>query len=309
MNTIFMGTPDFAVPSLGKILSAGYTVSAVFTKPDKPKGRGLKSGESAVKTAAVQCGLRVYQPQTLKDNETAALLADMQPDVIVVVAYGKILPVEILDIPKYFCVNVHASLLPKYRGAAPVQWSVINGEKITGITSMLMNEGLDTGDILETKETCIGENETAGELYKRLSHLGGEVLLQTLKGLENGSLKPRKQDDRYASYAPALGREHCRIDWNEPASAVHNKIRGLYPFLTATAFLEDKMLKIHSARLSDEAGSGEPGEVLDSGRILTVACGDGKAIILETLQAEGKRAMPAADFLRGHKIARSSRFK
>ena len=227
MNIVFMGTPDFAVPCLRALLDAGYPVTGVFTQPDKPKGRGYQLAPPPVKEFALTQNLPVFQPKTMRDGEALEQLKGCNPDLIVVVAYGKLLPKEVLELPRFGCINVHASLLPKYRGAGPVQWSIINGEEKTGVTTMYMAEALDTGDMLESASLEIGENETADELMERLSHLGAELLISTVKKAEEGTLKPIPQDESLSSYVSMLDKEMARLDFNKPAKEVHNLIRGL----------------------------------------------------------------------------------
>ncbi|MGN0542729.1 MAG: methionyl-tRNA formyltransferase [Acutalibacteraceae bacterium] len=301
MRIVFMGTPDFAVPCLQKLIDCGHEISGVFTQPDKPKGRHGVMTPPPVKELALKNGLTVYQPVKMKDRTALEMLRQAAPELVIVVAYGKILPKEILELPKYGCINIHASLLPKLRGAAPIQWSVINGFEKTGVTSMQMDEGLDTGDMLIKKETEIGENETAGELHDRLSLLGAQVLEETLCALEKGELKPVKQNHSEFTYAPMLSKELSPIDWNLSAQEVHNKIRGLSPWPSASARLGEKNVKIHRSVLTDEKG-GLPGEIIEAGKRLVVSCGDGKCIEILEIQAENKKAMSAADFLRGNPV-------
>ena len=233
MRTVFMGTPDFAVPCLQRLFDCGCEVCGVFTQPDKPKGRHGVLTAPPVKELALKMGVPVFQPTKMRDGTALEMLKSVQPELVIVVAYGKILPKEILDYPKYGCINIHASLLPKLRGAAPIQWSVINGCKVTGVTSMQMDEGLDTGDMLISREIEIGENETAGELHDRLSALGADVLEETLEALKKGELKPVKQNDAEFTYAPMLSKELSPVDWSLSAREVHNKIRGLSPWPSA----------------------------------------------------------------------------
>lgn len=302
-----MGTPDFAVPCLQKLIDCGHEISGVFTQPDKPKGRHGVMTPPPVKELALKNGLTVYQPVKMKDGTALEMLRQADPELVIVVAYGKILPKEILELPKYGCINIHASLLPKLRGAAPIQWSVINGFEKTGVTSMQMDEGLDTGDMLIKKETAIGENETAGELHDRLSLLGAQVLEETLCALEKGELKPVKQNHSEFTYAPMLSKELSPIDWNLSAQEVHNKIRGLSPWPSASARLGEKNVKIHRSVLTDVKG-GLPGEIIEAGKRLVVSCGDGKCIEILEIQAENKKAMSAADFLRGNPVKTGERF-
>ena len=301
MDIVFMGTPEFAVPCLERLISDGHNVKGVFTQPDKPKGRGHKMQFPPVKECAVDAGIPVYQPLKMKDGEAISILENLNPELIIVVAYGKILPKEILDYPKYGCINMHASILPRYRGAAPIQWSVLNGEKISGVTAMQMDVGLDTGDMLLTKTVEIDENETAGELHDKLSVLGADVMSETIDLLLKGELKPEKQDDSESNYAPMLSKDLCPIDWNESAQKVHNKVRGLSPWPVATAKLGEKTIKIHKTAVSGRCNA-TPGEVVVSDKKLIVACGESTSVEIIVLQTEGKKAMNASDFLRGNPI-------
>lgn len=304
MKVVYMGTPDFAVLPLESILAAGHEVAGVFTQPDKPKGRGYELAPPPVKVCALARGLTVYQPQTLKDGAALEILRALQPDVIVVAAYGKILPKEIIHLPKYGCINIHASLLPKYRGAAPIQRCILEGEAQTGVTVMYMDEGLDTGDMLIKESTPIGPDETAGSLHDRLAQMGAALIADALSLLENGTAPREKQDGSLSCYASMLDKSISRIDWNKTSLQVHNQVRGLNPWPSASAVLNGKTVKIHKTKCS--AMAGEPGTVL-SIEPLTVACSDGAVEILE-LQLEGKKRMNAADFLRGHKISPGQRF-
>lgn len=308
MDVVFMGTPVFAVPCLKRLMSDGHNVKGVFTQPDKPKGRGHKMQFPPVKECAVEAGIPVYQPLTMKNGEALSVLENLNPELIIVVAYGKILPKGILDFPKFGCINMHASVLPRYRGAAPIQWCVLNGEKLSGVTAMQMDVGLDTGDMLLTKTVEIGENETAGELHDKLSELGAEVMSETIDLLLNGKLSPEKQDDAESNYAPMLSKDLCPIDWNESALKVHNKIRGLSPWPVATAKLGDKTIKIHKSVVSDKH-NGQPGEVVVSDKKLVISCGESTSIEILVLQAEGKKAMNASDFLRGNPIEKGTILK
>ena len=307
MDIVFMGTPDFAVKALEKLYESGaHNVKAVFTQPDKPKGRGYKLVPPPVKTLALEHGTPVYQPQSLKKeaDEYISVLKECAPDCIVVAAYGKLLPKEVLDIPKYGCINVHGSLLPKYRGAAPIQWAVINGEKITGVTTMLTDIGLDTGDILLKKETEIGENETAGELFDRLAEMGAELLKETIEALERGELKPIKQNEAEATKCGMIKKEYGHIDFSRGKDAVHNLVRGMNPWPCAYAMLEGEAVKIWKTRHSDaEPSRGEPGLILRADRFngILVDCGDGVIEILE-LQFPGAKRMDAASAVLGHKM-------
>lgn len=299
MNIVFMGTPDFAVPSLKALMDdERHTVTAVYTQPDKPVGRKKILTAPPVKRLAEENGIKVYQPITFKDEQTVEELKALSPDVIAVIAYGKLLPQSVLDIPRYGCINIHGSLLPKLRGAAPVQRSVINGDFETGVTSMLMNEGLDMGDMLLTEKVSILPDETAGELFDRLAPLGADLLLKTLEELENGTVSPKKQEDSQSTYAAMLSKEEAVIDWNMPASSVHNKVRGMNPWPVAFTSINGKKLKIYKTVISGQ--SGKSGSVI-SVNPPTVACGDG-SVELKEVQIEGKKRMSAEEFFRGQRI-------
>lgn len=294
-----MGTPDFAVPALEKLAqSPDYTVAAVFTQPDKPKGRKMVMTPPDVKVCAEKLGIPVFQPSSMRSEEAYNSLKELNPDVIVVAAYGQILPKAVLDLPKFGCVNIHGSLLPKYRGAAPIQQSVLDGEKVTGVTTMLMDVGLDTGDILLKAETEIGENETAGELFDRLAILGGELIVETLDKLKKGEITPQKQDESLATHTSKISKELCPIDFNKSAFEVHNKVRGLNPWPVAVTEIAGKTVKVYSTRVTDL--SGEPGTIL-SLKPFVVACGD-KSVELIEIQPQGKKRMTAQAFLAGHKL-------
>ena len=301
MRIVFMGTPEFAVPCLQKLIDCGHEVTGVFTQPDKPKGRHGILTPPPVKELAVENSIKVYQPVKMRDGEALEMIKEANPELIIVVAYGKILPKEILEYPQYGCINIHASLLPKLRGAAPIQWSVINGFDKTGVTSMQMDEGLDTGDMLIKGEIEISQNETAGELHDRLSLLGAEILEKTINKLLDGNLSPEKQNHDEFTYAPMLSKELSPIDWNLSAKEIHNKIRGLSPWPSANAKLCGKTVKIHKSVLTDDKG-GNAGEIIRADKRLVVSCGDNKCIEILELQAEGKRSMSAADYLRGNPV-------
>lgn len=300
MKIVFMGTPDFAVPCLRKLAESDHEIAAVFTQPDKPKGRGYKMIPTPVKSAAQEYNIPVYQPLSLRKGDDAAeslnILNDIAPDLIVVTAYGQILPTEILELPRFGCINIHASLLPKYRGAAPINWVLLNGEKETGVTSMQMSEGLDTGDMLIKRAVNIGENETYSALYSRLSEIGGEVLMETIAGLEAGTLVPEKQDDSLSCYSPMIRKEMSALDFTKSAAELHNIIRGVTGFTT----LGGKRLKVFESEISDNIAMAEPGAVVDTERF-AVSCGDG-VIIFNEVQLEGSKRMKKADFLRGKKL-------
>lgn len=300
MRIVFMGTPEFAVPCLRILAGGGDEVAAVFSQPDRPKGRGYKTVPTPVKAAALEYSIPVCQPGTLRDGEAQGLLSDYAPEVIVVVAYGRILPPSILGLPKYGCVNLHASLLPKFRGASPIQSAVLAGETRTGVTAMLMNEGMDTGDILKMSETPIDKDETAIELAERLSLMGAEMIIPVLRGLSGGSIIPKKQEEALAIYAPMLKKEMGRVDWSRPALDIHNQIRGLQPWPAAYTSVSGKTLKLWRSRVLDDAG-GLPGEILRAGERMIVSAGQGAIELLE-VQLEGSKRMPAAAMLRGLRI-------
>ena len=297
MRIVFMGTPDFAVPSLQALIDAGHDVCAVYTQPDKPQGRKQILTAPPVKTLALEHDIPVFQPNTLKNEDEQARLRELAPEVIIVVAYGKLLPKAVLDIPPHGCINVHGSLLPRWRGAAPIQWAVIAGDEMAGVTTMQMAEGLDTGDMLLTYETKVGEKETAGELFDRLAQSGAELLTQTLVKLDE--IEPRPQDDAQSCYAHMLDKQMAVIDWSKSAHEIDCLIRGLNPWPIALTTLSGERLKVFAAEKA--AGNGEPGTVLeaDPKKGLTVACGEG-ALGLTEIQLVGGKRMKATDFLRGH---------
>ncbi|MBQ2904446.1 MAG: methionyl-tRNA formyltransferase [Clostridia bacterium] len=302
MRVVFMGTPDFAVPCLQKLIDCGHEVTGVFTQPDKPQGRKMILTPPPVKVLAEEKGIKVYQPSKMKDGTALEMLKEADPELCIVVAYGKILPKEILEYPEYGCINIHASLLPKLRGAAPIQWSIINGFDKTGVTSMQMDEGLDTGDMLIMRDIEIDENMTAGELHDKLSALGASVLEETIDALQKNELRPEKQNHDEFTYAPMLSKELSPVDWNASAKEIHNKIRGLSPWPSANAVLHGKKVKLHNSALTDIKGS-KPGEIVEVGKRLIVCCGDLNCIEILNLQAEGKKAMSAADFMRGNQLS------
>lgn len=305
MNVIFMGTPEFAVPCLEKLIEDGHTVSLVVTQGDKPRGRGQKLMPPPVKACALEHGIPVYQPSTLKDEAVQEELRRHNADIIVVVAYGKILPPAVLDMPPHGCVNVHASLLPRYRGAAPIQWAVLNGERESGVTTQYMAEGIDTGDML-LKSTCpITEDMTACELHDALSVQGAELLSETLKALENGTLTRTPQTGE-SNYAPMLDKSLCAMDFTKSAANLHNQVRGLNPWPTATAKVGGKTLKIRRSRVGEPCDA-EPNTVISTAPF-TVSCGEGTSLVLLEVQGEGGKRMAAEDFFRGHPIPLGSRF-
>lgn len=292
-----MGTPDFAVPALKKLAACdNHTVVAVFTQPDKPQGRKMTLTPPDVKVCAQALGIPVCQPASMKTEEALALFQSYAPDVAVVAAYGQILPKAVLDVPRYGCVNIHGSLLPKYRGAAPIQQAVLDGEPVTGVTTMLMDVGLDTGDILLKQETAIGENETSGELFDRLAALGGDLIVETLRRMEQGDLVPQKQDEALATHTGKITKSLCPIDFHKTAREVHNQVRGLSPWPVATTELAGKKIKVHATRIHN--GSGKPGTIL-SVKPLVIACAEG-AVELVEVQPEGKKRMSAEAFAAGY---------
>ena len=308
MNIVFMGTPDFAVPCLEALITAGHKVSAVFAQPDRPKGRGHKLCPPPVKECAEKHGIPVFQPEKIKGNtEVFDFLRKTAPQLIVVVAYGKILPKEILEIPDFGCINVHASILPKYRGSAPIQWAVIGGEKVTGVTTMLLDEGMDTGDILLCEKCDIPEDMTGGELFDTLAPLGASLLIKTVEGIESGLVFPQKQDERSATYAPMLKKEDAAVDFSKSAAAVKNLIRGLNPWPVAYTFAGNMKIKIYSAKPAGKTNKA-PGTVLDDKK-LVVACKDGEAIELCEVQIAGSRRMSGEELLRGHPIPKGTILK
>ena len=305
MKVLFMGTPDFAVPTLRALVDAGHSVIGAVTQPDKPKGRGHHLMPPPVKEFAMDKGIPVYQPATLRGEEFASLLEELDPEVIVVVAYGKILPVNVLEYPKYGCVNVHGSLLPEYRGAAPMQRAIIDGRSETGITTMLMAAGLDTGDMLLKERVAIGEDDNFEDIHDRLSIVGADLLIKTLAGLEAGEITPEVQDDSLANYAAKIEKADCELDFSLDAKTLHNLIRGLSPIpLSFTHTPDGKLLKVVKSRIVDaDKACGLPaGKVIEVGEDIKVACGKGIISILAVVP-EGKGRMSAADFVRGRKIA------
>lgn len=302
MRIVFMGTPDFAVPVLESLCDAGHKVEAVVTQPDKPRGRGKEMQHTPVKESALERNIKVYQPVKVKDEEFVDTLRGINPDVIVVVAFGQILPSSIIHLPKYGCINVHASLLPKYRGAAPIQWVIIDGEKETGITTMQMDEGLDTGDIMLKAAVAIDEKETGGSLHDKLAEMGGKLIVDTLKQVDEGSITPVKQDDSKSNYAKMLDKKLGKIDFNKSAGEIERLVRGLNPWPSAYAFLHGKTLKIWDADVKEEKTDAAPGQIIRVTKDeIEVSTGNGVLIINE-LQLEGKKRMDTESFLRGYKV-------
>lgn len=303
MRIVFMGTPDFAEASLKKLIDEKFDVVGVFTQPDKPKGRGMELSFSPVKELALASGLPVYQPVKIRDGTAYEEIKALSPDILVVVAYGRILPDEILALPKYGAVNVHGSLLPKYRGAAPIQWAVLNGDKLTGVSTMYLASEMDTGDVIYTAETEIGEFETSGELFDRLKLLGAELLVKTLRDIEKGIAPRTPQDHSKASYVSQLDKSLSPIDWNKSPRSVVKWIYGLQPWPVATMEMEGKTYRVFAAEYTDNKTHKAPGQIVAAGeKGIEVACGDGETVLITQLQAPGKKRMAAADFLRGHPI-------
>ena len=298
-----MGTPDFASASLKKLIDERFDVVGVFTQPDKPKGRGMELCASPVKELALENGLPVFQPVKMRDGTALAQIKALEPDILVVVAYGRILPDDILAVPKYGAINVHGSLLPKYRGAAPIQWAVLNGDKITGVTTMYLASEMDTGDIIYTAETEIGEYETSGELFDRLKDMGAELLVKTLRDIDAGIAPRTPQDHSKASYVTMLDKSICPIDWNKTPREVLKHIYGLQPWPVATMELEGKTVRVFAAKYTDGKTEKVPGAVVSTDKGgLEIACADGETLLITEIQAPGKKRMGAEDYLRGHQI-------
>ncbi len=302
MKIVFMGTPDFALASLDKLIDGGYEIAAVVTQPDRPKGRGKKLTPPPVKERALGAGLRVLQPERVKDSGFIEALKELSPDIIIVVAYGQILPEEIINLPAMGCINVHASLLPKYRGAAPINWCIINGESRTGVTTMYMDKGMDTGDILLQRETEIGENETAGELHDRLAALGADLLLETLEGLQRNEVERKAQDHSAATYAPQLVRENGRVDWNLDAKSIYNIIRGTNPWPGCYTVYKGERMKLWEAKVLEQKSRGTAGKVLEAGHGgMLVQAGSGTLLVTK-IQMPSSRVMTVDEYLRGNSL-------
>lgn len=303
MRIVFMGTPDFAAASLKKLIDEKYDIAAVFTQPDKPRDRGMKLSYSPVKELALENNIPVYQPTKLRDGTATELIKSLRPDILVVVAYGRILPDDMLEVPKYGAINVHASLLPKYRGAAPIQWAVLNGDKITGVTTMYLASEMDTGDIIYTSETDIGEFETSGELFDRLMVMGAELLDRTLRDIEAGTAPRTQQDHSKASYVKMLDKSLSPIEWAKTPREIIKQIYGLQPWPVATAELNGKVFKIYSAEYTQNKTVKAPGSVVSAGKKgIEIACLGGETLLITELQAAGKKRMKASDYLLGHPI-------
>ncbi len=301
MRTVFMGTPDYSVKTLAALLDADYDVVGVFAQPDKPVGRKQILTPPPVKQFAIEKGIPVYQPTTLRDGTAYQTLKELAPDVIVVVAYGKILPKEILELPKYGCVNGHASLLPRHRGASPIQWDIVCGDQNAGDTTMLMDEGMNTGDILETAQTPIGETETAEQLFERLSGISADLMISTLKKLENGTVTPTKQPTEGVTYAPIIKKDMARLDFTKDANELYNAVRGYYSWPCAFFFLDGKRVKVIESRISGKTDK-PCGTVIEAKDRLVIACANGSSLELVTVQPEGSKAMTAAQMLCGKSV-------
>lgn len=304
MKVVFMGTPDFSVPTLQELINSEHEVVAVVTQPDKPKGRGNKVLFTPIKEVAINNNINVYQPKKLREEDFINEMKLINPDVIVVIAFGQILPKSVLNIPKYGCINVHASLLPKYRGAGPIQWSIINGESITGITTMHMDVGLDTGDMIFKEEVVIEDNDTGGLLHDKLSVVGAKLLIKTLEEVQNNTAPREKQNDHQSTYAPMLEKSMGNIDWEKEASIIELLIRGLNPWPSAYTYLGNKILKIWSATVIEDKYNGNPGEIVDITKEgFIVKCGKHNLLINE-IQLQGKKRMSSDAFLRGHSLTK-----
>ena len=300
MRVVFMGTPDIAATCLKKIIADGFDVVGVYTQPDRPKGRGMKMVFPPVKEVAIAHDLPVFQPENFRDDETVAQLEALNPDVVAVVAYGRILPQRVLDIVPSGFINIHASVLPQYRGSAPYQWAVLDGLKETGVSAQFMVHAMDAGDVVGVAKTPIGPDETAGELLDRLAVLGADLLSETLMKFEKKELIPVPQDESNVTMAPMLDKSMCPIDWTKTAQQIHDKVRGLHPWPVATMELQGKKFKVHATKIVD--GHGQPGEILGLTKTgLKIACGEG-AIEVVSLQAEGGKRMAAPDYFRGHPL-------
>lgn len=306
MRIAFMGTPDFSVDCLKALVESEHEVVGVFCQPDKPVGRKQELTPPDVKVEALKHNLNIFQPASLKNGKGVEILEEIKPDLVVVVAYGKILPHDFLVYPKYGCINIHASILPKYRGASPIHFAVLNGDEETGVTAMQMDDGLDTGDILHIKKCPIGINDTTERMYEIMAPLGAETLMETIEMLEKGQLNPIKQDDSLSCKVGLLTRDMSSIDWSKSAFEIHNKIRGLYSWPGASTTINGKTLKIHSGVLSDKTANNKVGEVVDASGKLIVACGDGKCIELKTVQLEGKKRMDVSAFLNGYSVEKGT---
>ena len=303
MRVVFMGTPDFAEASLRKLIEEGFDVVGVFTQPDKARGRGMDLSYSPVKKLALASHIPVFQPEKMRDGKALALLQELRPDILAVVAYGRILPDEFLALPKYGAINVHGSLLPRYRGAAPIQWSILNGDRIGGVSTMYLAHELDSGDVIYTEETEIGEKETSGELFERLKDMGAALLVRTLRDIEAGTAPRTPQPQVGVSYAPMLDKSMSPIDFDRSPRAVMKQIFGLQPWPVATMELEGVTLRVFDADYTDHGNDKKPGSILAAGKDgIEIACAGGESILIREVQAPGKKRMSASDYLRGHPI-------
>ena len=301
MRIVFMGTPDFAEASLRKLIDERFDVVGVFTQPDKPQNRGMKLVPPPVKVLAESAGIPVYQPERMRTGEAMDILRALRPDILAVVAYGKILPQEMLELPKYGAVNVHGSLLPKYRGAAPIQWAVLNGDQTTGVSTMFLSAGMDEGDVIFSRETAIGEQETAGELFDRLAAMGADLLVETLRAIEAGTAPRTPQNHAEATYTRQLTKELCPIDWTRTPREIVKHVCGLSPWPVATTQLQGTDFKIHKAEIAEGTTDAAPGTVVAAGKQgIEVACGNGGVVRILELQVAGKKRMAAGDYLLGH---------
>ncbi|MBQ8797411.1 MAG: methionyl-tRNA formyltransferase [Oscillospiraceae bacterium] len=302
MRVVFMGTPDIAATCLKKIIADGFEVVGVYTQPDRPKNRGMKLAFSPVKEVALEHDIPVFQPENFRDEETVQMLRDLKPDIAAVVAYGRILPQSVLDVPTFGCINIHASILPSYRGSAPYQWAVLDGLTETGVTAMYLCREMDAGDIIEIVKTPIGPDETAGELLDRLAVLGADLLSKTLTDFTEGKVTGTPQDAAKATYAPMLDKTMCPIDWNKSAQQIHNHVRGMNPWPVATTEIQGKKFKIYATAILEESTDAAPGTILGlTKKGLKMACGDG-VVEIRILQAEGGKRMAAPDYFRGHPL-------
>ena len=306
MRIAFMGTPDFSVSCLKALVESEHEIVGVFCQPDKPVGRKQILTAPDVKVEALRHNLTVYQPVSLRNGKGVEILKEINPDLVVVVAYGKILPKDFLDFPKYGCINVHASILPKYRGASPIHYAVLNGDEVTGVTVQQMDEGVDTGDILNIITCKIGINDTTEYMYEVLAPLGAKAMLETIDMIENGTLNPVEQIESEATHVGLLNKNMSKIDWSCSAFEIHNKIRGLYSWPGASAIFDGKTLKIHKSVLSDKSGNNIPGCIVSAGEAVTVCCGDNKCIDILELQPEGKKRMDARSFVNGYRVEKGT---
>ena len=304
MKILFMGTPDFAVPSLEALLTAGHEICGVFTQPDKPKNRGMKLQAPPVKEFALAHDIPVFQPESVKDGTAMELICQLQPELIAVAAYGRILPVEILEYPAYGCINVHSSLLPRYRGSAPIHWAILNGDRESGVTIMHMAKAMDAGDIIAQAVTPIDPNETVETLHDRLAQMGAGLLVEVVEQLKNGTAARTPQDESLVTYAPMLSRELSPLDWTRTAKQLHDQVRGLIPWpATTTDIIGGQLVKVFEVEETGAQTKAKPGTIVAAGKQgIDVACGDGLILRIKQLQAQGGKRMAAADYLRGHPI-------